>query len=130
MPLLNFELVDGVYIPIEIKQILDIAYEVVLSVFKTPKGDRYQVVHLNNPEYLIMEDTGLGFQRSNRRILLNIRTSPRTDEQKLEFFKTLATRLNQELGVSQNDLMIDMVGNNPVDWSFRNGEAQFITGEL
>ena len=44
MPLMKIDLIKG-RTKEEIKQILDISYEVMLSTFDAPEGDRYQIVN-------------------------------------------------------------------------------------
>jgi hypothetical protein len=34
------------------------------------------------------------------------------------------------LGIEQNDIVVSLVANSDADWSFGNGRAQFLTGEL
>ncbi|MDR3191411.1 MAG: tautomerase family protein [Lactobacillaceae bacterium] len=129
MPLLRFDLYKGWEKP-KIKQLLDITYEVMLDAFGAPVGDRYQIVTQHEPEEFIMEDTGLGFTRTEKFVLLSVRTRPRTQSQKQQFYATLAVRLKEELGIQGNDLMINLMTNSDEDWSFGNGEAQFLTGDL
>jgi hypothetical protein len=33
-------------------------------------------------------------------------------------------------GIEQNDIVVSLVANSDADWSFGNGQAQFLTGEL
>jgi malonate semialdehyde decarboxylase len=33
-------------------------------------------------------------------------------------------------GIEQNDIVVSLVANSDADWSFGNGRAQFLTGEL
>jgi Tautomerase enzyme len=33
-------------------------------------------------------------------------------------------------GIGQNDIVVSLVANSDADWSFGNGLAQFLTGEL
>ena len=44
MPLMKIDLIKGREKE-EIKQILNISYEVMLDTFKAPKGDRYQIIN-------------------------------------------------------------------------------------
>lgn len=130
MPLLQFNLVQGSWTKPQVKTILDLAYDTTLEVFHAPEGDRYQTVSFFDPDYLVMADTGLGFNRSPHRIMLNIRTRPRPEAEKLTFYKTFLAKLQATFDLDPHDLMIDMVENGDADWSFANGQAQFITGEL
>lgn len=130
MPLLQFHLVRHAWTKEQVQTILDTAYDVTREAFHAPAGDRYQIVSYHEPEELVMEDTGLGFTRTNKRILLSIRTRPRTQEEKLTFYRLLHDQLQQKLELDDHDLMINLVENQDEDWSFTSGKAQFITGEL
>ncbi len=130
MPLLQFNLVKDAWTPADVQEILDTAYDMTLSIFHAPQGDRYQTVSYFTPENLIMKDTGLGFERSNKRILLNIRTRPRTKDEKVAFYQQLFEQLHARFNLSAHDLMVNMVENSDADWSFDGGKAQFLTGDL
>lgn len=129
MPLLQFDVIEG-RSEAEMQAILDVAHEVVLNVFKVPERDRYQIVYENKARNMIFEDTGLGFSRSDQLIMLRVFSSPRSEEQKLLFMKTLATELEEQCGLKGNDLMISFFTNTRNDWSFGFGEAQYFTGAL
>lgn len=129
MPLLRFDLYKGWDKP-ELKKLLDVTYEVMLAAFGAPVGDRYQIVTQHEPEEFIMEDTGLGYERSAKFVLLSVRTRPRTTVQKTTFYRELARRYQAELGIEGHDVMINLVTNSDEDWSFGDGEAQFLTGRL
>ncbi|KRM13196.1 tautomerase family protein [Paucilactobacillus suebicus] len=130
MPLLQFNLVKNAWTKPQVKEILDIAYDVTLSAFNAPNGDRYQTVSYFDSDDLIMKDTGLGFQRTDKRILLNIRTRPRTNDEKIKFYQQFLAILQEKMGLDPHDLMVDMVENGDADWSFADGKPQFLTGDL
>jgi hypothetical protein len=131
MPLLRFDLYKaGWESKARVKKLLDISYDVMREAFGAPEGDRYQIVSYHEPEEFIMEDTGLGYKRTNQAIMLSVRTRPRTTGQKTAFYRELSVRLNRELGIDPQDLMINLVENKDEDWSFGLGKAQFLTGEL
>ncbi|TXR54869.1 tautomerase family protein [Reinekea thalattae] len=129
MPLMQFDVIEG-RSEAEMKAILDVTHQAVLDVFKVPERDRYQIVYEHKPANMIFEDTGLGFERTKDLIMLRIFTSPRAEEQKLEFMKTLAEELEQKCGVKGTDLMMSFFTNTRHDWSFAHGEAQYFTGAL
>ncbi|CAH0416256.1 tautomerase family protein [Periweissella fabaria] len=131
MPLLRFDLNANAWSDTRRRQkLLDIAYDITLSAFGAPEGDRYQVVNLHQPEELIIEDTGLGFKRTEDVIVLSITTRPRTIVEKQTFYREFVAAVNVKLGIAATDIMINMVENTDADWSFANGTAQFLTGEL
>ncbi|MGJ8526577.1 hypothetical protein LMG33818_002328 [Halomonadaceae bacterium LMG 33818] len=129
MPLIRFDMLEG-RTDEQIGKLLDVAHETMLEVFKAPEGDRYQLVYQHKPAMTRIEDTGLGIQRTKDVIIISITTRPRTREEKVTFNKVLTERLHEHCGISPQDIMINYVTNSDEDWSFGNGEAQFLTGKL
>ncbi|WP_318766124.1 tautomerase family protein [Lactiplantibacillus carotarum] len=129
MPLMRIDMIEG-RSATEIKHILDIAYQVMLEEFHAPRGDRYQIVTQHDPEEMQILDTGLGFERSNRVIVFSLTTRPRTQAEKQGFYQHLTQALHDELAMRKEDIMINLTVNSDEDWSFGNGEAQFLNGEL
>lgn len=129
MPLLHFHIFQG-RTEDEVRKILDVSHEAMFEVFKVPYRDRYQLVSEYKPSHMIMEDTGLGIQRSEKFILLQVFTRPRGAEATTKFYKVLADLLKTECGIEGSDLMISVVENDDPHWSFGHGRAQFLTGEL
>ena len=129
MPLLRFDLTEG-RSETEIGKILDVTHEVLLETLKVPERDRYQIVHEHKPSRLILEDTGLGFTRSDRTILLQVTSRPRKREMKEAFYRLLVERLASSCKISPDDVVVNFITNADEDWSFGAGRAQFLTGEL
>ena len=63
MPLLCFDLIVG-RSENQIKRILDVTHEVMVNAFNVPERDRYQIVREHLPSRMILEDTGLGIERT------------------------------------------------------------------
>ncbi|MGX7204057.1 tautomerase family protein [Enterococcus pingfangensis] len=129
MPLVKIDMIKGRSNE-EIKEILDISYEVMLEAFEAPKGDRYQIVTQHEPYEMQIQDTGLGIERTDEIIVFSLTTRYRTEEQKKLFYKKLVTRLHESIGIRVEDIMINLVTNSDADWSFFSGNAQFLNGEL
>jgi hypothetical protein len=129
MPLLRFDLIEG-RSESEIRKILDATHEVLLETLKVPKRDRYQVVHEHKRSRMIVEDTGLGFVRSDRALLLQVTSRPRSRKMKEDFYRLLVERLAARCGILPDDVIVNFVTNADEDWSFGAGRAQFLTGEL
>ena len=129
MPLLRFDLVEG-RSESEIRKILDTTHEVLLETLKVPMHDRYQVVHEHKRSRIIVEDTGLGFVRSDQVLLLQVTSRPRSREMKENFYRLLVERLATRCGIAPDDVIVNFVTNADEDWSFGAGRAQFLTGEL
>ena len=129
MPLLKFDVMKG-RTEEELSSLLDAAHEVMVEAFDVPESDRYQSITQHNPGELILRDTGLGYTRSDRVVLLTVISRPRTKAQKQDFYALLARRLKEKCGLSPDDLMLSLVENRDEDWSFGRGKAEFVTGEL
>jgi len=129
MPLLKFDLIQGRN-PQQIQALLDAAHSAMVEAFEVPESDRYQCVTQHQPGEMILKDTGLGFLRTKDVVLITVISRPRTETQKQNFFRLVAERLKTQCNLSPDDLMISMVINSDADWSFGQGKAQFLTGEL
>lgn len=114
----------------EIKEILDISYRVMLETFGAPEGDRYQIVNQHEDYEMQILDTGLGVERTENVLVFTIVTRPRTQSEKTNFYQNLADTLHEHTDIRKEDIMISLVENTDEDWSFFNGKAQFLTGDL
>ena len=108
------------------------AMTLISVVLPQPDGsvNGYQVVTQHRPGELVLQDTGLGYSRSAHVVLLTVVSRPRRQEQKTEFYRLLAEKLQAACGLSPDDLIVSLVENTDADWSFGRGRAQFLTGEL
>lgn len=129
MPLIRFDLIEG-RDEKSLKKLLDVVHEIVVEAFEVPVGDRYQIVNQHARNEMVIEDTGLGFERSDDVVVISITSTHRTAKQKKLFYQLLAERLEMECGIKSNDIMVSITSNGAADWSFGFGKAQFLTGEL
>ncbi|AWY38534.1 tautomerase family protein [Pseudomonas putida] len=129
MPLLKFDIIHG-RTDEQLRTLLDVAHQAMVQAFDVPFSDRYQSVTQHRPGELILHDTGLGYTRSAKVVLLTVVSRPRSQEQKIEFYRLLAERLQAACDLSPDDLIVSLVENSDADWSFGGGRAQFLTGEL
>jgi hypothetical protein len=102
----------------------------VLSAFKVPQRDRYQIYEEHSKSNFIVEDTGLGIQRTEHVVIVTVFSRPRTQEAKQAFYSDLCQELKTSCHINPSDVVVCVVPNTDSDWSFGNGRAQFITGEL
>lgn len=129
MPLLRFDVIEGRTAE-QLQSLLDTAHDAMVEAFTVPASDRYQIVSQHPAHELVIEDTGLGFARTKDVVILTITSKQRTSEQKQTLYALLAERLEQHCGIAPTDLMVSIVENGDADWSFGQGRAQFLTGEL
>jgi phenylpyruvate tautomerase PptA (4-oxalocrotonate tautomerase family) len=129
MPLLRFDVIEG-RSQAELKALLDAAHRAMLAAFKVPAADRYQIVTEHKRSNLIVEDTGLGIARSDKVVVLQVISRPRSREAKVAFYRLLTEELQRSCAIAPSDVMVSIVENTDDDWSFGLGRAQFLTGEL
>jgi hypothetical protein len=129
MPLLRFDLIEG-RSETDVNKILDVTHEVLLETLKVPRRDRYQIVQEHKKKSMIVQDTGLGLVRSDKIVMLQITSRPRSHEMKEAFYRVLTERLFLSCGIPPADVVVNFVTNADEDWSFGEGRAQFLTGEL
>ena len=129
MPLVRIDVIQG-RTPEELRTLADSVHQALFEEFAAPERDRYQVIQEHNPDHLIVLDTGLGIQRRNRVVLVQITEQGRDEAQKTALYARLAELLEERGVASRNDLVVSVVENTRADWSFGFGRAQFLTGEL
>ena len=129
MPLIRIDIFEG-RSETELQAILDTVHECVLEAFKVPERDRYQIVTEHKPGRMILQDTGLGFERTDQAMLVQVFTSPRQTVMKTKFCQILADQLQATCGLDPKDLMVSITTNTDADWSFGYGKIQYLTGEL
>jgi hypothetical protein len=129
MPLVRFDLIEG-RDENDVKKLLDAAHRAVVRSLGVPLRDRYQVVHQHPAHELVVQDTGLGFQRSREVVLITITGVERSDALKQALYRALAGELESQCGIDPQDVVISVVDNTKSDWSLGFGEAQFLTGKL
>ncbi|WP_338581215.1 tautomerase family protein [Pseudomonas sp. MAG733B] len=129
MPLLKFDIIQG-RTDEQLRTLLDGAHQAMVQAFDVPFSDRYQSVTQHRAGELILHDTGLGYSRSANVVLLTVISRPRSQAQKVEFYRLLAEQLQVDCDLSPDDLIVSLVENSDADWSFGRGRAQFLTAEL
>lgn len=79
---------------------------------------------------MICEDTNLGFKRTDKLVFIQVFQQGRDAKTKQALYAALADKLKAECGVEGHDLIITVSRNEKEDWSFGNGTAQFLSGDL
>ncbi len=129
MPLVRIDVVAG-RSDEQLRTLADTVQQCMLEVFAAPERDRYQIVTEHPPGRMIVEDTGLGIERSDGLVLIQVTQQGRDTAQKQALYAALAERLHEAVGLRPEDLVVSVVENTKADWSFGHGRAQFLTGEL
>jgi phenylpyruvate tautomerase PptA (4-oxalocrotonate tautomerase family) len=129
MPLVRFDLVEG-RSKEGLQTLLDACHEAMVDAFQVPDRDRYQIVHQHPAHEMIIQDTGLGFERSKDAVVISLTSRPRTEKQKEKLYQNLAAYLQERCNISPEDIVVSISNNGDADWSFGKGEAQFLNGQL
>ncbi|MDI9897465.1 tautomerase family protein [Rhodococcus sp. IEGM 1381] len=129
MPLLRFHFIEGRSAD-EIGALLDIAHGALVAAFGVPAEDRYQIATTHPRHEMVAMDTCLGLERSDKLVMVEVVSRPRTRTQKVALYSLLCSRLHRGCGLDREDLIVTFIENSDEDWSFGRGRAQFLTGEL
>ena len=79
---------------------------------------------------MVIEDTGLGIDRSPNVVVVRVTSRPRIQEQKENLYRLLRDELQRRCGIEPSDVVVAVTENTDADWSFGHGRAQFLTGDL
>ena len=126
MPLVRIDLRQGTS-PEYRKAIADGVHLAMIEALAIPAEDRFQVITEHLPENLIFDPQYLGVQRSDKVVFVQITMSAgRKPQQKRKLFKRMAELLGASPGLRAQDLFVNLVEVSWENWSFGNGEAQYM----
>jgi 4-oxalocrotonate tautomerase len=126
MPLVRIDLLAGKTAEYR-AQVGQIVYQALLDCFSVPKDDRFQIITEHPKDELQFDRNYLGIKRSDDCIFVQITlSSGRTVEMKQRFYKTVANGLQATLKLRREDIFINLVEVPKENWSFGNGEAQYV----
>jgi phenylpyruvate tautomerase PptA (4-oxalocrotonate tautomerase family) len=129
MPLVRIDLATG-RTPAEIRAIADAVHDAIVAEYRIPARDRFQIVTEHPAGQIIAEDAGLGFERTDGVVMIQVFTQRgRSTAAKRSLYARIAAALAR-VGVAGEDVFLGYVENGPEDWSFGFGRAQYLTGEL
>ena len=127
MPLVRIDLLEGTS-PEYREQVGQTVYQALLDCFAVPKNDRFQVITEHPKDELQFDRNYLGIHRSEDCIFVQITLSTgRTVEMKQRFYKAVADGLHESLKLRREDVFISLVEVPKENWSFGNGEAQYVS---
>lgn len=110
------------------KSVGDVVYEAMLCTINVPVNDRFQVITEHAPAGMMIDPGYLGIARSPDCLIIQVTLSEgRTVDQKKAFYKAIADGLHGRLQIRREDVFISLVEVRKEDWSFGNGEAQYVT---
>ncbi len=92
--------------------------------------DRYQIYEARAKSHFIVQDTGLGIARTDKALIVTIVSKQRPEILKRRLYKEMTEELAKSAAIAPSDVMICVIENGAADWTFGNGDPQFLSGEL
>ena len=127
MPFVRIDLLEGKAPEFRI-QAGQIVYQAMQDFLDVPKDDRFQIITEHPSAGLQFDRDYLGVHRSDDCIFVQITlNSGRTLEMKQRFYKAVADGLHEALKLRREDVFISLVEVPKENWSFGNGEAQYVS---
>ncbi|HTH74479.1 MAG TPA: tautomerase family protein [Trinickia sp.] len=109
------------------KSIADGVLRALVETFNVPKDDQFTVFSDHAAEDLIYNRHYLGIERSDGFVMIQLTVSnTRPLEKKRALYRRIVDLLAENPGVRKEDVFISLVEVLPEDWSFGNGEAQYV----
>lgn len=120
MPLVTISILKGK--PAEyIKAVADGVNAAVIETMGFPDDDRYQIIHQLDPECLQLQT------REGDRVMMHlVMRAGRSNKSKQAFYQKVVENLAANPGIPPRNVLITITENHDIDWSFRDGVAQFV----
>jgi len=104
----------------------DAVQEAMASTVKVPADDRFHIL-TEHAVGMIFDPHYLGIERSPDWVAIQITfRRGRTVEMKQALYRRIVANLAANPGLRPEDVLICLVENDLADWSFGNGEAQYV----
>ena len=121
MPLINISIPKGKSLEY-VKAIADAVNSAVLTTLEGfPADDRYQIIHEHEP-YELEYQTRTG-DRVMLYLIMRVGQKPGS---KKAFYRKVVENLQRSPGIDPANVLITIAENHEIDWSFRDGVAQFV----
>ena len=128
MPLITINITEGMT-DFAIDQLQDTIHTCFVKAWNIPENGGFYIINERAKSQMRISRTMWGINRSeNPPLLLQITSSPRSKESKVELFRLLAEELEKQ-GIQKEDLFISISPTQREDWSFGNGVAQLLQEE-
>ncbi|HJH01020.1 MAG TPA: tautomerase family protein [Aerococcus urinaeequi] len=125
MPLVRIDLLEGKSADFK-TQLGELVHEAMLETISIPEEDKFQVINDVKSEELVFSTNYLGIDRTEGVVFIQITMNEgRTTEVKKALYKTIADKLNSQLEIRKEDVLINLIEVNKENWSFGNGIGQY-----
>lgn len=126
MPLVRFSFLAGKTADWR-QAVSDSVQQAMVETITVPPADRFHVMSEHARGFLMVDPTFLGVARSDDPVVVQITLrGGRTDDQKRALYRRITELLAENAGIRPQDVMISLVENALVDWSFGEGVAHYM----
>jgi 4-oxalocrotonate tautomerase len=125
MPLVKIFLRRGKS-PEYLRTLSDCVHDALIAQANVPNDDRFQILQELDDAALIAHATYGGVSRSNDLIIIEITLNTgRTVDVKRNLYADIAVRLQREINVRPDDVMVSLIEVTKENWSFGGGRATY-----
>jgi 4-oxalocrotonate tautomerase len=126
VPLVCIDLLEG-RTEHELEAIADAVHQAMTDTLAVPARDRFQIITEHRPATLRFDRDYLDIARTSGYVLIRLTMlEGRSAEVKRAFQERVCELLGERAGVEPGDVMVVMVENQLVDWSFGLGQANLL----
>ena len=116
--------------PAERRKLADAVHRALVQSVDVPPDDRFQALSVHAPEELIADAAYMGIARTPDFVAVRITLRRgRSAAKKRALYQAIVAHAGEAIGVRAEDVLIVLSENEPLDWSFGNGVAQYATSE-
>ncbi|EIK93925.1 acyloate catabolism-like protein [Pseudomonas sp. M47T1] len=111
-----------------LKAISDVVYEAMTSTANVPANDKFQIISRHARDELVYPAEGyLGVTYSPQIVFIQVTwNTGRSTAVKKAFYQAVASGIHARTGLRKEDVWISLVEVNREDWSFGNGDMQYV----
>lgn len=110
------------------KAVSDAIYEAMRTVLKVTEDDRFHQIHDQPAENMIQDLVYAGIPRSGDSVFIQLYFTKRPTEMKLRLFDAIVANLHRIAGVGPDDVYINVVEPDPINWWISGREVDPETG--
>ena len=113
--------------PTERRRLADAVHQALVRTVSIPENDRFQLVRTLATEDAFIDPTYLGVERTPDFVVVRITLRRgRTDAVKRALYQAVASGAAEAAGARPEDVLVVLVENDAIDWSFGAGVAQYV----
>ena len=111
-----------------IRSVSEVVYDAMINVASVPANDKFQIITRHADDELVYPAEGyLGVTYTPGIVFIQVTwNAGRTIEVKKAFYKAVAEGISKKTEVRIQDVFISLIDVAREDWSFGNGEMQYV----